>query len=350
MRPFLYLNLLAVKRDIHHPWAKSGSLCFCPPSNVITGLTTAFARANLQWVQKGTGARILEPALAYGSYNFDIFVLNRTAFLPCGEPLLVQATPHIIYPSGPSSAALPVWHQYVYNEQTGQLCSTQGHLILRLWSDAVSTIAVILNASVKLSHAIAAARDVPEDGWVVPSAMHALDAQIKEFLQQLYFSPPTATAARAEEEEDYEVLTPRSSADPRDEPGDDTEGDRDYNMDQDDGQDQDDPTVQPKGGNANYERTPQEALKTDITDDLEDDLEDDDLEEEDDEEALTLEEMNLGLKKLRDPSVAVGDKMDIGALMFVPRESICLPEEITILTRLAGPRYFRPSHGATITV
>ncbi|KAJ7812761.1 hypothetical protein B0H13DRAFT_1925983 [Mycena leptocephala] len=178
--------------------------------------------------------------------------------------------PPYIYPSGPSSAALPVWHQYVYNEQTGQLCSAQGHLILRLWSDAVSTIAVF---SMQASSFLMRSPPLRHSrGWLgCPVCVAALDAQVKEFLQQLYFSPPTATAARTEEE-DYEVLTPRSSADPRDEPGDDTEGDRDYNMDQDDGQDQD-PTVQPKGGNANYERTPQEALKTDITDDLEDDLE-----------------------------------------------------------------------------
>ncbi|KAJ7046914.1 hypothetical protein C8F04DRAFT_1387435 [Mycena alexandri] len=305
--PFLLnsiFNELLLKRDIHHPLDKSGSICFCPPSHVIMGLTAAFKRANLRWE---TGPRILETTgVSYGSNNFNVYVLNPTAFLPCEEPLLVQATPR-------------VWNQYIYDAQTGQLRGEQGPLTLRLYGN-VSTIAVILNASVKISHAILAAQNSPSDGWVIPPILHRLDSEIKDFLQELYFLPATSTATTAEGEDGAHTL--KSSADPRDESGDE---DHHYNMD--DGHwDQDEHTVQPQDGNSHYERTHQGALHTDITTG---DLEEDDLEEEeDDEQALTLEEMDLGLKKLRDPSVAVADKRDIGALMFVPR-----------------PRPFRPSHG-----
>ncbi|KAJ6499029.1 hypothetical protein C8R45DRAFT_980755 [Mycena sanguinolenta] len=274
-------NEILAKRDIHHPWNKSGSICFCPPSNVIVALTATFKRANDLWSAQGAAARVLTASPLFGSFNCNVFVLNRNAVFPCGEPLLVQTNPNISTSSQQSSVQHPVWNQYIYDEQTGHLvCDGQGHLNLRMWSDPVSTIAVVLNASVKLSHAIAAARDKIEEGWVVPPSLHILNAQIQEFLVQLYFTPRAAT--RTDEEEYNAAHMP---------------------------QNQDDSTFQPKSGNVGYELTPQEALETE---DREED--DDDLEEEDDnEQPLTLEEMDLGLEKLRDPSVAIADKIEIGA-------------------------------------
>ncbi|KAF8196747.1 hypothetical protein K438DRAFT_742084 [Mycena galopus ATCC 62051] len=76
-------NEILAKRDIHHPWNKSGSICFCPPSNIIISLTATFKRANDEWSARGAAARVLTPASPlFGSFNCDVFVLNRNVAFP----------------------------------------------------------------------------------------------------------------------------------------------------------------------------------------------------------------------------------------------------------------------------
>ncbi|KAJ7246394.1 hypothetical protein C8J57DRAFT_1360389, partial [Mycena rebaudengoi] len=309
--PFLLdsiFNVFLLAMELQYAWDSYACILFCPSVQRIQELSVWYQTCNYIWQGRATADGVIPPKrlLASGGQNLlfstelDIFVLHARTLLPHGHPLSVCINPPHLNEDNPAITTPSTWVEYHFDAATSQLVWNGTPSNLTIWHGKLSTVAMILNADAKLEHACAG-------GWELPPNVLALKEAINQFKTHFFFTPHLESKRHHNRNVSDNSDTTKNG---RDTP---KGSDQDIVM-----------GGEGMGSKASGSGYVHEELDEEDNDEVSrsyEEFDEDDEEDEEDEDwrTLPIAEFNLGLKKVRDPSTSLQDRIEIASLLLHKR-------------------------------
>ncbi|KAJ6551507.1 hypothetical protein B0H19DRAFT_172264 [Mycena capillaripes] len=237
--------------------------------------------------------------------------------------VVVCTSPPLLDETHPSITTTTTWTNYHCDPTTSRLIPVAGGVVPLTISlpHHVSAVGLILNADAKIKHA-------QQHGWVLSPEVLALKATIDAFIQQFYLQPiPNAENSRRTASDS--TITQDGGTGSAQEPMWGGAGAMAL-----------DPSSSTMAHGGGMPLAPDRMEETAQGIELDDDGSvydmDDDKEESDDERTLPADEFWQGLRRLKDPTVPIQDRIDIGSLLFV-KQPVRVSSSSRFSALAAGP-------------